>query len=52
MIESELQSIGIFLGEVTLKIGQQKYLLLTVLKTSPWTYKVKDLNGEKEIRSF
>ena len=37
MTESELQSIRIFLVIVTMKIGQEKYLLLIVLKTNPWT---------------
>ena len=32
--------------KLTLKIGQGKYLL-SVLKTNCWTYKIKDLNGEK-----
>ena len=42
----------IFLGKVTLKIGQKKYLLLIVLKVNPWSYIIKDLNGEKIIGSF
>ena len=61
MIELELLSIRIFLVEVTLKIGQENYLLslllllfifIIVLKTNPWTYEIKDLNGEKTIGSF
>ena len=51
-IESGLLSIEIFLVKVTLKIGQEKYLLLIVLKTNPWKYKIKDLNGEKTILSL
>ena len=50
MIESELISIRLFLVQVTLKIGQKKYLLLIVLKTNPWTYQIKDLNGEKTMK--
>ena len=47
MIESDLLSTRIFLAKVTLKIGQEKYLLLTLLKTDSWMDKIKDLNGEK-----
>ena len=49
MIESEFLSIRIFLVNFTLKIGQEKYLLLIALKTNPWT---KDINGEIIIGSF
>ena len=46
----------ILLLEDTLKIGQEKYLLLIlkiiILKTNPWTYQTKDLNGEKIIVKF
>ena len=44
MIESELLSVRIYLVKVTLKIAQEKYLLL---KTNPWTYKAKDSNKRK-----
>ena len=48
MTESELRSIKIFLVKLTLNIGQEKYFSIdSVLKTNPWTYKIKDLNGEK-----
>ena len=48
MIEWELLSIRIFIVKVTLKIGHEKYFTIdSVLKTYPWTYKLKDLNGEK-----
>ena len=50
MIESELLSTRILLVKVTLKIGQDKYFLS--IKTNPWTYKLKGLNGEKIIGSF
>ena len=48
MTETELRSVRIILVKATLKIGQEKYLLsILFLKTNPWTYKIKDLNGEK-----
>ena len=48
MTETELRSIRIILVKATLKICQEKYLLsILFLKTNPWTYKIKDLNGEK-----
>ena len=28
------------------------FIINSVLKTNPWTYKIKDLNGEKTIGSF
>ena len=28
------------------------FIINSVLKTNPWTYKIKDLNGEKLIESF
>ena len=40
------------LVQVTLKIGQEKYLLLIALKNYPWTLKIKDLHREKIIGSF
>ena len=46
VIESDLLSTRIFLAKVTLKVGQEKYLLLTLLKTDSWMDKIKDLNGE------
>ena len=56
MIESEILSRRILLLEDTLKIGQEKYLLLIlkiiILKINPWTYETKDLNGEKIIVKF
>ena len=52
MIESELLTIRMFLVKVTLKIDQEKYSLLIVLKTNTWTYEIKDLNGEKIMVSF
>ena len=48
MIESGLLSIRIFLVQVTVKIGEEKYLSLVLF----WTYKIKDLIGKKMIGSF
>ena len=31
---------------------REKFITDSVLKTNPWTYKIKDLNGEKIIESF
>ena len=45
-LESAILSIRIFLLTVILKIDQ------TVLKTNPWTYKIKFLDGEKIIGGF
>ena len=53
MIESGLLSIKTFLVKVPLKIGQEKYLIDSVLRTNPWRYEIKDLNDEKIIgRSY
>ena len=42
MIESELLSVRIFLLKITLKIGQEKYLLLILfLKLILWLIKLK-----------
>ena len=30
----------------------EKNITDSVLKTNPWTYKIKDLNGEKMMGSF
>ena len=54
MLELELLSIRIFLVKVTLKIGQEKdffwFCFWRLGKVRG--YKLKDLNGEKIIRSF
>ena len=52
MIASELLSIRIFLVKVILKIGQEIFIIDSVLKTSSWSYRIKDLNREKIIGSF
>ena len=49
VIESELWSVRIFLVKATLKIGQEKNFINSVLKTNTWTYKIKDLNRLKII---
>ena len=52
MTESDLVSITIFLVKVTLKIGQEKYLLPILFWRLILTDVIKDLNGEKIIISF
>ena len=52
MIAWELLSIRIFLVKVILKIGQEIFIIDSVLKTSSWSYRIKDLNREKIIGSF
>ena len=32
--------------------SREIFIIDSVLKTNPWTYKIKDLNGEKIIGSF
>ena len=32
--------------------SREIFIIDSVLKTNPWTYKIKDLNGEKMIGSF
>ena len=32
--------------------SREIFIINSVLKTNPWTYKIKDLNGEKIIGSF
>ena len=34
------------------KWPREIFVINSVLKTSPWTYKIKDLNREKIIQSF
>ena len=41
MVESRLLSLRISLVKCTLKIGQEKYLLLIVLKINLWTEIIK-----------
>ena len=47
MIESESQSIRIFLVKgYTENWSREIFISNFSFKTNPWTYKVKDLNGE------
>ena len=32
--------------------SRETFIIASVLKTNPWTYKIKNLNGEKIIESF
>ena len=51
--ESESISIRIFLAEVTLNVlSREIFIIDSVSKANLWTYKIKDLNGEKIIGSF
>ena len=38
---TQILSIRIFLAKVILKIGQEMFIIHSVLKTNPCTYKVK-----------
>ena len=46
--ESELLSKRIYTGNWSREI----FATNSVLKTNPWTYKIKDIIGEKIARSF
>ena len=43
---------NIFSKGYTKNSSREIFLINSVLKTNPWTYKIKDLNGEKVIGSF
>ena len=43
---------NIFSKGYTKNWSREIFLIDSVLKTNPWTYKIKDLNGEKVIGSF
>ena len=48
-----IRKLKTFLVKITPKIAQKKiFLIHSVLKTSPWTYKIKDGNIETIIRRF
>ena len=51
MIELEYLNLKIYLLKDILLTGVKKYLLL-INDTVPWTYSLKDLNGEEIIGSF
>ena len=38
--------------DYTENFSRETFIIDSVLKTNPWTYKLKDLNGEKIIGSF
>ena len=38
--------------KVTLNWSREIFIIYSVLKTNPWDFKIKDLNGEKIIGSF
>ena len=53
MIESESQIIGICLVKVTLNLREiEIFIIYSVTKSNPWTYKIKDLKGEEVIGIF
>ena len=43
---------NIFSKGYTENWSREIFIIYSVLKTNPWTYKIKDLNGEKVIGSF
>ena len=43
---------NIFSKDYTENWSREIFIIDSVLKTNPWTYKIKDLNGEKLIGSF
>ena len=43
---------NIFRKSCTENWSRETFIIDSVLKTNPWTYKVKDLNGEKMIGGF
>ena len=43
---------NIFSKGYTENWSREIFIIVSVLKIDPWTYKIKDLNGEKIIESF
>ena len=43
---------NIFSNGYTENWSREIFIIDSVLKTNPWTYKIKDLNGEKIIGRF
>ena len=43
---------NIFSKGYTENWSREIFIIDPILKTNPWTYKLKDLNGEKIIESF
>ena len=43
---------NIFSKGYTVNWSREIFIINSVLKTNPWIYKIKDLNGEKIVGSF
>ena len=43
---------NIFSNGYAVNWSREIFIIDSILKTNPWTYKIKDLNGEKIIGSF
>ena len=52
MKQLELPSIEIFCKGYTKNWLRESLIINSVLETNRWSYKIKDLNGEKIIGSF
>ena len=52
MKELELLSIEIFSKGYTKNWLRELLIINSVLETNRWSYKIKDLNGEKNNRKF
>ena len=50
--KSYLSYLNIFSKGYTKNWSREIFIIDFVLKTNPWTYEIKDLNGEKMIGSF
>ena len=48
----ELLSMRIFSRRYTKNWSTEVFIIDSVLKTNPWAYRTKDLNGERIIESF
>ena len=44
--------MDVFSKGYTENCSREIFIINSVLKTNPWTYKIKDLNGEKIIGKF
>ena len=52
MIETKTLIIRIFIAKLHWHLSIEIFIINSVLKTHPLTYKIKDLNGENIIGSF
>ena len=52
MIEPELRSIKNFSEVYIENWPREIFFIDSVLKTNPWTYKIKGLSGEKIMENF